>query len=139
MGTNSLLRRLQRWLAWSSPLLVLVVLFGFVPQPASSPSTLTSGPNAPSSRLVEFASVKSAAVTGVLRGFVGPGNPHVVLPLVADEVLRLKTGRAVSSTLWCAHHRQHVQSWVRSSGSNCVLMLSTNAHQDQPWTLSPRS
>ena len=136
MEKRSTRLRLRTLLAWSSPVLILVLLAGVgsVARPAP--------PTAASSSAVSFSNGSGAnGVSGplgsALRGELSGATSDVVLPLGTTRPWYLSRSSSTTATLWCGAQAQRVPAnVVVATTPSCQLELHTTAPQAQPWTLT---
>jgi len=136
MPATSLRTRVAPLLAWSSPVLVLVLLFGFHQTPTRLPSTTTS---TPSVRSLSAESMKSGVLrtplANVLRGELGPAARSVTIPLTSNRPFQLNLTVSTHAVMRCGASSRNVSLVVVAPSDNCSLVLVTSAEGSQPWTL----
>ena len=136
MSATSLRTRVAPVLAWSSPVLVLVLAFGFQPRPTTHQSTL---PSAPSERASNSAVPKNGLLrtplASVVRGSVASGERSVTIPLTTSRPVQLTLTPTTRAVLHCGATSRAVSLVVVAPSDGCSLELSTTALEDQPWTV----
>jgi len=136
MSATSLRTRVAPLLAWSSPVLVLVLLFGFHQSPTTRQPTLPSAPSGHSSNnaLLKNGMLRTP-LASVVRGTVGSGDQSVTVPLTPSRPVQLTLTPATRAVLHCGATSRAVSLVVVAPSDGCSLELSTAALKDQPWTI----
>ena len=123
MTRGRLLHRLVTLVAWTSPLLLLVLVFG-VGTPKVTTATPTSQPSAPSSSLANS-----------IRGQVGGHEPTVVVPIETTRPWILHAPATVQRHLRCGATSLPVTGVVTAPKATCVLVLAATRTASATWTL----
>ena len=123
MARGRLLHRLVTLVAWTSPLLLLVLVFG-VGTPRVTHSNAAPTPN-----------VLSSSLASSIRGRVGAHVHSVVVPLATTRPWMLHTSSAVHGHLQCGQIAFPVHDVVTAPNASCVLVLSSTSSQSHEWTL----
>jgi hypothetical protein len=136
MPATPLRNRVAPLLAWSSPVLVLVLLLGFHQRPTPSTSTTTTPPSERSSLALSLRNGQlRTPLANVLRGVVGPADRSVAVPLTSNRPWRLSLTPGTHAALRCGHTSRPVSLVVMAPTNSCLLELTSSAPNNQPWTL----